>query len=286
MPDSFANYMKKEVMKYIKKEVDKGIPIKQVRGALLEGGHRHDLIEEAILDLLKHNFDLKKASAEPVKSETLAQEMYAEVLGSLIDYVEFQKKQGYSTKEIKEILLEYGHSGEILDNAIKAVEKPGHADAHFKNIRFIASLFVFIVFLLWVSASSGGNISNVLIGFFPAIGSLILTGIMVNRLPYKQKIFLWLLPFVLTAVFIIISQSGTYKIFEGMEVYNLAVLNIVISIIFSLIIISSERTEEEPEPMSDLVKKEMKKGMAKPREEKKEEPKQPPRPRIREIRAA
>lgn len=285
MHDSFAKYMKKEVVKYIKKEVDKGIPVKEIREKLIKGGHHYDLIEEAILSLLKHNFNLENAANEPIRSDTLAQELYAEVLASLIDYIEFQKKQGYTTKEIREILIKYGHSREILDSAIASVEKGRYSDTHFKGIRFILLGFALVIFLLWVSASTNDAVSKILVGFFPSIASLLVIGIMVNRVKYKQLVFLWLLPFIFAGVFIVLGQSGSYPIFDGMKIYNLAVLNVILSIIFALILISPEKLSEEPEPMEDLVKKERVKEVK--REVKTEETaqkQQMQRPRIKEFR--
>jgi len=246
MSDEFGNFMKKEVIKYIKEELDKGISLQDVKSVLIKHGHKLDLIEEATLELLKHNFDLEKALKEPIKDKTLAQEMYAEILSSLIDYIEFQKKQGYKPKEIKQILLQQGHSEDILNSAIKSVEKGANSNSHFGNIRFLILLFLMVIFVLWVGSQTGDDISKILTGFFPAIATLVVIGIMGVRIPHKQQVFLWLLPFIFSGVFLILAQSGQYSIFESMQVISLTFLNVILALIITVVLINPTKIENEP----------------------------------------
>lgn len=281
MQDSFANYMKKEVIRYIKEELNKGISISDIRKALLRGGHHKGLIEEAIYALQKENFNLERAMREPVKSKTLAEELYAEVLSSIIDYIQFQKKQGYTAKEIKSVLLRHGHSEHIINQAIAAVETDSNSKTNFRALKFIICLVGFVVFLLWVGASTKDDFSKILSGFFPALASLLVIGLMENKLNYRQQTFLWFVPFVFSGVFFILGGSKSYPIFEGMKIFNLAVLSLIISMIFAIILIGQSKEEQQPEPITA-------KGKKKKVEEEKEEigTAVEQRPKIREIRPA
>jgi len=290
MQDSFANFMKKEVIRYIKEEIDRGHSIGKIKGALLKGGHKHDLIEEAILALEKENFDLERALREPVKSGTLAEELYAEVLSSLIEYIQFQQKQGYSLEEIKGILLRYGHSENIISDAISAIKKDGRREASLNNIKFGLLSILLLVFIFLVGYFSGNGLDKTFIGFFPTVASLILIGVMINRVTLRQSTFLWLSPFVFVAAFFILGQSQRYEILSGMDFVKLTILNAAASVVIAVILINPARDEIEPESMEDLVKR--KRSEEKVKEErqvkeeviKEEQPK--PRMKIKEIRPA
>ncbi len=288
MQDSFADFMKKEVIRYVKEEIDKGHSTEKIKRALLKSGHKHDLIEEAILALKKENFDLERALKEPIQSETLEQELYAEVLSSLIEYIQFQQKQGYSIDEIKNILLRYGHSKEILEDAVSAIKKDGKRAPNLNNIKFGLLLTLFLVFIFLVSYSTGDGFDKVFIGFFPTTASLVLIGIMINRVTLRQSTFLWLAPFVFVAVFFILGQSQSYDVLSKMDIIKLSILNISISMVAAIILINPARDEAEPEPMKDLVKERHKKEGKEKEEIKeiKEEIKTKPRMKIKEMRPA
>lgn len=299
MQDSFANFMKKRVVRYIKEEIERGSSIGGVRRALLRGGHKHDLIEEAILALEKENFNLERALREPVKSQTLAEELYAEVLSSVIEYIQFQQKQGYGPEEIRDILLRYGHSKEILDNAISEIKRDSHREFRSGSIRLVSLIVLLFAIIFITGYYTGDGLDRIFIGFFPTIATLLVIGLMANRVTSKQGTFLWLSPFVFVAAFFIVGQSQSYDILLKMDTIKLAALNMALSLISATILLNPTREEQEPEPISDLVKeREKAEEMEKARMEKikseekedvgrvKEAVEENPKMRIKEIRPA
>jgi hypothetical protein len=117
---SLTEYMKKELVFYIKQEYDKGVPLTTIRKALLEGGHHTNLVKEAFSSLKKHKYNLVKALNEPVKSN-LDKELYFNIMNSLVKYIEYQLEAGKDIDEIKKILEHYGHSKDLIEKAISSV---------------------------------------------------------------------------------------------------------------------------------------------------------------------
>ena len=62
--NDISQFMKNELVKYIKSEMSKGHSLSTIKHALLRGGHHTDLVNETIQILIKHNFDLKPARTE------------------------------------------------------------------------------------------------------------------------------------------------------------------------------------------------------------------------------
>jgi hypothetical protein len=244
MQQSLTEYMKKELIFYIKQEYDKGHSVNQIKNALFNGGHHKDLVSEAIDALRKHNFNVVKALDEPIKKH-LDQEIYFNIMNSLIKYVEFHIKRGYTTSKIKSILEKYGHSEEMIEKAIieatktKSIEskktpqkKEKNQTKSFADIIFIFTLFGLIIF---TTASTLDPFEIVLISFLPSLLTILGTEIAIRN--NLEVMYIWLVPFIFTGVFAVLSYNGIMG--HSIEYIKLIGLNLVLSFIFVYIKISS-----------------------------------------------
>lgn len=248
MMQSLTEYMKKELIFFIKQEYDKGHSLKKIREALLEGGHHKDLVREAISALRKNDFNVVKALDEPIKKH-LDQDLYYDIMNSLIKYVEFQLKKGFTPKKIKKILKEYGHSEDIIKQAIDAAQKTSSQMPWLIQALEYGFLVLFALFLVFISGSTQDSMDIILFAFSPVIFTIV--AVYVGMRSKVQYSLLWLAPVALTLIFSILvtlSPSLAY----GMETMKIAVLNVVLGIIFVYIKIS--RTFNSGEALETLEK--------------------------------
>ena len=256
MEDTYAHYLKKEVIRYIKEEMDKGHPLYGIRRSLLEGGHHQDLVQEAIETLKRKNFDVNAAMREKVKSKALAQELYGKIISSLVRYIQYQMEHGYDVEEVRSVLISHGHHKEIIEEAMKAITIPDKETVDYHNFVFVGSIIVFLLGSFYLSFLIDESIGLVMIGLFPAFATLIIIGVMINKVNEGIKNLLWFLPFVFGGIFFILGNSGSFPIISGMEFENLSVFNIVLGMVLATIFIAPVSKPTQPEPMGDIVRKE------------------------------
>lgn len=233
------SFLKKELIKYIKEELNKGNSIKSIKKTLLKAGHHRDLIKEAIFSLEKHNFDVIKALEEPI-SGRLKKDMYFDVMNSLIKYTEYQLEQGFQIHEIEEELLKYGHSEETIIEAIDtAMSKRKETMLNTPIIVLIVVTLILALFVL--SSTTQVALSKIILGLFPTLLTLIVSVALIKRI--KVKHVLWVVPFLSLVVFLFIATSDRFYVFRNMDLKNLSLVNLVISLFYVFLIITS--TEEE-----------------------------------------
>lgn len=226
---SLTEYMKKELVFYIKQERDKGVPLTQIKKSLLEGGHHTNLIKEAMRSLKKNNYNLVKALNEPIKS-SLDKELYFNIMNSLIKYVEYQLAAGKTEKEIRKILEDYGHTNDVIEKAVKGMkdEKPKKTRSFLKYFDTGMIVFVFIGVLL-VSGFAKEPLEFVIFGFSPTIFTIIALNISFDR--KKVKEFLWIIPVFFSLAFTAIGLSGITGL--NLEYLRLTIVNLAFSLLYT-----------------------------------------------------
>jgi len=235
------NFMRKELVKYIKNELDRGSSVRDIRKILLKAGHHHNMIEEAISCLEKHNFDVIKALEEPI-SDKLKKEFYYDVMNSLIKYIEYQLEHGLQIHEIEQELLKYGHSRETIIEAIDAATSKKKKLKLDKRIVGLVAITLILAFFV-LSNTTQVALSKIILGLFPTLLTLIVSIAIVKRI--KVKHVLWALPFLSVILFLFIATSSKFYVFRNMDLKNLAVVNLVISLFYVLLIIISSEEEND-----------------------------------------
>ncbi len=227
---SLTEYMKKELVFYIKQEYDKGIPLSQIRKALLEGGHHTNLVKEAVTSLRKHKFNLVKALNEPVKS-SLDKELYFNIVNSLVKYVEYQLAAGKTPAEVKKILADYGHSKDVIEKALTRVNKTVPTAKKTVKILDICAIVGTLLLVFIIAGATEEPLEIVAFGFFPSILTIIAANFAVESRIAKRYIWLFPVFFILLFIFIGARELVAYRL----EYFKLAFLNLTISLGYTYI---------------------------------------------------
>ncbi len=237
---SLTDYMKKELIFYIRQEYEKGHSLSAIKDALSKGGHHKDLVRQALDSLKKHNFNVIKALDEPIQNN-LDEELYLDIVSSLVKYIKHQLNEGYSTKKIKEILIKYGHSHDLIDEALKkATLSDMKKNRSMKTIYEIGFISIFALILIYIMGATQERFEIVLFSFIPTILTII-----ASKFIHKEKDMHYLLavPAFLSIIFMI----GTIyaPITEGFESVKIGFFNLILSYIYVGISYSEESKKEK-----------------------------------------
>ena len=245
---SLTEYMRKELIFYIKQEYDRGIPLSRIKKSLREGGHHQNLIKEAMSVLKKNNYNLIKSLNEPIKSN-LDKELYFNIMNSLIKYAEHQLAAGKSEKEVKKILSDYGHSNEIIEKAIKGVSKEIPSTGKIVR-RMDIGMIIGIILLILITAGGTNEPLHIIIGAF--IPTLLTVSVLnFQRFSSSTKNFQWIYAPTFSMAVIVLGEMGFLR--EGYQYFSIAMLNLGISLLYTLI--KSARTSEIEDYVENLKSK-------------------------------
>jgi len=242
MVDKLTEFLKNELVYFINQELNKGKSIESVRKALLKAGHHRDMIEEVIEILRRTEFDLKKALKEPISKSYLEERSYYDLLNAIIRYIEYQREHKVSFSKIKSILLDYGHSGEVIEEAFNEILMKQREKAKKKTVPLLLLSWLVIMFL--ITSSVKENIFLVILGLLPALISLIIC----SSIKTKKSMTLFIIPFVVIIVFFIL--GNIIPVYQNMEIGNLSILNLIIGLIYGYVLtyfmtFPKEKTKKE-----------------------------------------
>lgn len=155
-------------------------------------------------------------------------------------YVEEQLDSGHHITSITEHLLKYGHSREEIDAIIEDIldEEEIRKRSFIKRAAELLFVVLFVMFILWVGASSDSPGEAVFVGFLPTIVFIILSFVVVEK--RFKKDLLVVLPLIIGFLFYISGTLSSISIFENLEIAKLTLLNLILSYVFVLFIRYSE----------------------------------------------
>ncbi|MEM4336695.1 MAG: hypothetical protein QXG86_01700 [Candidatus Woesearchaeota archaeon] len=172
--------------------------------------------------------------------------------GELVGYIKEQLNNGFTRWEIEEHLIRSGYSRKEVEKAFqKAISKKIEIT---KTIIEVLSILLLALLVLIVGLSSESPGLNVIAGFLPSLLSLLFFISVVETKRHTQ--YVWVMPLVFVILFVILGVTNI-SLFGEMEIYKLALLNIVISYI-ALLLVSYpdiyETTEhtEKPEELKKI----------------------------------
>ena len=242
---SLTQYMRKELIFYIKQEYDRGVPMARIRKSLMEGGHHQNLVKEAMRALKRTNYNLIKALNEPIKSD-LDKELYFNIMNSLIKYAEHQLASGKSEKEVKKVLSDYGHSEEIIEKALKGVkdEIPGDSKV---LMRLDIGMVLGTVLVILFSAGGANEPLHLVVGAFTPT---LLTIAMLNLQSFSKggKGLAWVYAPFFAFAFLLLGETGVLG--HGYNLLGLAMLNLIISLAYTYV--KSIRNKDVQEYLDNL----------------------------------
>lgn len=237
----YDEFLIKQIAKYIKQEINAGHSIDGVKRSLFDAGHEKNAIELAIKEIEKHDF--KKFNTSKIDNET-----EKKIIEALEIFIEEQIKHGINLEKIKKILLNYGHSENLIEKALQNVkEKPIKKEniiisKKLKNIYLerehilLTSTISAILLITICAAVIDEKIILVFLGFLPSITTILVSYYFSSKL--KDKIFI--VPFLSSLMFFIF--GNLFEPIKNMEYSNLTIFNIVFSFIIVLLF---KQTSEE-----------------------------------------
>ncbi|MBU0979592.1 MAG: hypothetical protein KJ709_02200 [Nanoarchaeota archaeon] len=231
--EDLPTYIKKELVKYINKEMGKGYSLDDISAVLRARGHHQDLVRDAISSLIKHKLDVSKALTEPLEDD-LKWRLMKHILNALVGYISHYKTEGYTIPKIKKALLDFGHTEETIDAAIREVgDKHVRAEERFRMIVVSLSLISVVLFLMVVTILTKTPTPRILAAFLPMLASLLLA---VTILKHQSRKLLWVVPGLLCIAFYVIGLTGKVTVLKFMDLGVLTFINLVIAYVYLLLL--------------------------------------------------
>jgi len=237
---SFEEYIKEHLASFIAFELEKGYPIASIKNVLVRKGHDENLIDAAIDHLVKSGYVPRVRKNKPYK--TLEKEIFENLVKSIADYIAIQIENGYNLDEIKKTLLDFGHSQDVIEEALAKIK--GHRRIYEKHevksqkrryqvFPFVLSFLILLIAI--ISISTGDVIYIIALGFLPCIISVVLVESIYNDI--KNKYALLLIPVAVTLLFFLLVSSFKSDVFSHLASTNLMLLNLLIGVVAALLYI-------------------------------------------------
>lgn len=220
---SLSKNIEQEIVFYIQNCLDKGIPIYKIKNALLNAGHKQDVIKVAMSKTEIKNADL------------------AGLVLSIRKEIEVLRKKGLSEKQIIMEMSSIGHTSELIYLALEDVRVGDRKD--YKKFKLELSKYMlpfgigFLVLLILLFATfTQAPLLKIFVGFSPSIISIMIIYITIKKL---HDLFLWIIPVLVAVLFYVVATSSGSPVFETMNIMGLLIINIVISEIYTIAMFKS-----------------------------------------------
>ena len=115
-----SNYIERHLVKYIQQCLHDGYSPSAIRHALLSKGHHINLIDRSILYLEKKGYRQNIRHHQPKKHD-LNQDLFNYMVNLLSRYIKQQLSDGFTLHDIRDALLHYGHSMDVIEHSVKVV---------------------------------------------------------------------------------------------------------------------------------------------------------------------
>lgn len=257
MKMQLSNYIEQHLIKYIKQQLHDGYSKEAITGALLSKGHHVNMIDRAILFLEKDGYKQIIRHKNPQK-HNLDEDIFNYTVNLLTKYIRQQKHEGYSIHDIRTALLNFGHSYDIINDALDIVDRKNIAPIKKKKINYvphiqvskpkelhlvfnkinkyifsICALLVFL-FLMMMSILSNTSFIVVAIAFLPTILTLIAieSVFLYNK---TVNLYYFAIPLVFTIALKVLTLYDLLPIFKNMSVDNIVIANLLVSCIITSI---------------------------------------------------
>lgn len=227
----YDEFLLKEIKEYIMQELKSNKTLEQIENELLNAGHEKNAIQKAIQEIDKHNFkNFKKSN---IKDET-----EKKLIEAIQHFIKEQKKLNRPLKQIKKVLLDYGHSEKLIQKALDSFEHDPESQKTYilpttqkliKEHVMLTSIVSLILLITITGSIINENIFLIFLGFIPSFVTILIVYYYVEKLKEKS----YIIPFATNLIFILVSTIS--PILKTMEYQSLTVINFLISIIITTI---------------------------------------------------
>jgi len=234
--DSFHEYMKQQLKRYIKEEQKKGVPIEHIVQILLNAGHENNVLDEVVREMQAEQAGAVAEQPADAAEKDIVANLKASILGFM----------GQATaKEAKEAKAEIkkGGSEAIVEEAIQEdeVEQETFIAEGTTFYLYIAAL---VVLTLFTAGQTGDDFVYVAMGLAPAFLNTFISFALIRVADYVPGFML--LPAVVGGAFYALGATGRIPIMARMEVDALAIINVVLALFFNLALIVVHSIKPKP----------------------------------------
>jgi len=260
---NLSKYIERHLVKYIQQSMHDGYSINSIKHSLLSKGHHINIIDKSILYLEKRGFRQIIRYPKP-QQHNIDQEMFNYMVHLLVKYVKQQQNEGFLTDDIRNALLHYGHSYDVilhsldvvkgkknlppikdyhdfeqrhLPNRIPVVQVPKEESEIKREVErerktlskfaFTISFIFVLVFLLIMSIFSDTSFIKVIIAFAPLVISLIfIEAIFMSK---GMKALSFIIPIILVIGLKYAHMNEYMPILENVAIDYIIVANLVVS---------------------------------------------------------
>lgn len=223
--DNFHNFTKKQLIEFIEKERQKGVPLEEIENTLLNAGHNKNIIDEVILELEKEEAGRKKTKhKDPVEKDLISQLKNA--------FSQFMAQA--SGKEIKEAKKEAEDSDEIIEEVIEEAEYI-EEKTMLESFSFFLYLVGLAIVILFTAGSTDSVLIKVIIGFLPAILNAFVS-LMAVKLADNVPLYMFI-PLIIASAFYGFGKYSGLALFQGMDIESLSIVNFLFGLFFNVMIV-------------------------------------------------
>ncbi len=238
--DSFYSFIKEQLKRYIKEEDRKGVPLDRIEQALLDAGHKQNVIDECFNELKEEEAGLPVDSPE----EEEQQEAVTDIKDAIKNF--FGKLQSKEVTKVKKNIKKAG-TEEIVEDAIEEYEEEKEQYL-LEGFAFFAYLVALAVLVLYTAGQVGDDVLLVAVGLAPAFINAFISFALIKFSDYVPAFML--IPVFVSGVFYALGTFGDVGLLSRMEIESLSIINAVIAMAFSVLLIALSQIK--PRPIHDF----------------------------------
>ncbi|MBN1386515.1 hypothetical protein JW968_06100 [Candidatus Woesearchaeota archaeon] len=230
-------YLEQHLMHYIREELNSGYSLDSIEKVLLGHGHHPNLIRKVIADLSRHGF---RPFRQREYVEGLEAELYSKIMHAIYDYIVSQKRKGFSVSEIKRVLLDYGHSSEMIEEAVNVVlneepelEKSPKKKGKKGSYALLVSSLIILFFILFTAISANVSLMTVFLAYAPMVITLLCLEFFSPRVSARGQLLV--IPVAVVVIFYVLAVQLQLGNFQSMEMRNILALDFIVSLFISVL---------------------------------------------------
>jgi len=224
--DSFHNYLKKQLLEYVKAERKKGIPLKQIEKVLLDAGHQKNAVDEVFSELEKEEAGMApEKHKEEVENDLISmiKSGFTQFMAQLNKKEVSEAKKDFKKSDTDELVKEVIEEAEVIEE--KTV---------LESVAFFVYLIIMALIMLFTAGSTDAEIIKVIIGFSPAIINAFVSFLSIN-LSDNVPLYMFI-PLLIVSGFYAIGRFTGMSLFDGMDIESLSVVNFLFSFAFNVLL--------------------------------------------------
>ena len=224
--DNFHGYLKKQLLDYVEQERARGVPLDAIERVLLDAGHHRDIVDEVFHELQHEQAGLPTEQHKGVEGDLVSQlkGAFSQFMAQASSKEVEAAKKDFKKTDTKKLVEEVIDEAEVIEE---------------KTMMESAVFFIYLIgmgaVLLFTAGATGTQISNVFIGFLPAILNAFISFLGL-KLADNVPLYMFI-PLTISAAFYAVGMFGDMPLFARLDVESLAIVNFLFGFFFNVLIV-------------------------------------------------